>query len=409
MDYPLSKSCVGRAAGGSLLSKLLKRKVLLLALIFTVSLVGCSSPSREGGHGDALESPRSSTQEAVDLTRGLGGWGPTRATFTMEKPAKYPTLNSITGSNYGDTRNFLRVKEKDAPNGKFTDRLDAVPGKTYTAMIYYENSASPSTAERAENVNVRVQAPATFTGAGEITALISADNTRPKEVWDGAVIQLPDPETAVALRYVPGTTLVHSRGEVDGELLPDSLFVRGAKLGCKSFDGVLDGTGECAGYVTFDFVLAQPNFTVTTLASSSTAAALAPSAEARLGDIVTIRTQYKNTGTTIQNDVVLRFRDLPRGMQLVDSSVLLANSASGGGYKPLSAESGARLAARGLNVGNYPPGGACYVKFSVRIADVPGHDFAQDGQVYRYPSLAAETNNGTKESGAKILVYGPQQ
>lgn len=357
--------------------------------------------------------PSSSADESVDLTRGLGGWGPNRATFTMEKPAKYPTLNSIIEGgdtrNYGDTRNFLQVKEKDGPQAKFTDHLNGVPGKTYTAMIYYENSASPSTAERAENVSLRVQAPATFTGAGELTALISADNTRPKEVWDGAVIQLPDAQTSVALRYVPGTAVVHSRGDVDGKQLPTSLFAGGAKLGCKSFDGVLDGTGECAGYVTFDFVLDQPNFTVTTLASSSTPLALAPSVEAHLGDTVTIRTLYKNTGTTIQNDVVLRIVDLPLGMQLADSPVLVANSATDGRYQPLPGDSGARLAARGLNVGSYAPGGTCYIKFSARIVEVPGHDFAQDGQVYRYPLLAAETNNGIKQGGVKILVFGPQQ
>lgn len=317
-------------------------------------------------------------------------------------------MNSIIGNKYGDARNFVQLKDKDAPNEAFTDRLDGAPGKVYTARIYYENSASPSTAESAKNVLLRVQAPATFTGSGEITALISADNTRPKEVWDGAVVQLPDPQNAVALRYVPGSTLLHTGGDVDGEHLPDSLYGNGAKLGCKSFDGVLDGTDECAGYVTFDFVLDQPNFTVTTLASSSTPLALAPSIEAHVGDTVTIRAMYKNTGTTIQNDVVLRIADLPRGMQLADSPVLIANSATDG-YQALSAGSGQRLAARGLNVGNYAPGGACYIKFSVRIADVPGHDFEQDGQVYRYPLLAAETNNGTKQGGVKILVYGTQQ
>ena len=36
-------------------------------------------------------------------------WGPERTTFTMEKPATYPTFNSITNNpTIGDERDFVR-------------------------------------------------------------------------------------------------------------------------------------------------------------------------------------------------------------------------------------------------------------------------------------------------------------
>jgi uncharacterized repeat protein (TIGR01451 family) len=343
------------------------------------------------------------------LERGLGGWGPERPTFTADQPSDYPVFNSIVGSGYGDKRNFLSVKEKDAPDTAYSDRLEVSPGRTYTGRIYYENAASPSVMTSAENAKVHLQAPATMTGAGELFAIISADNTEPSRVWDGAVLHLPDPSTAVALRYVPDSAVIHTTGKLDGQKVPETIFSEGAKLGCDSFDGTVNGKRECEGYVTFDFFLAQPNFTVTTLVASSGNPSLAPAAEVTVGDTITFRTEYKNTGTTLQNDVVLRISDLPPGFEIVDSPVLMSNSASQG-YVQLNSTSARRLADVGLNIGSYAPnGGNCYIKFSVKITDIPGHDFSREGQIYTFPTIAAQTNNGTKRSGAKVLVYGNLQ
>lgn len=391
------------------MSNRLKLQGFLFALISVVLFSGCSSQPQATTEDRATPTSRLSSPDDVDLERGLGGWGPARATFTNDQPADHPTFNSIIGSRYGDTRNFLQLKDKNASDSAYTDRLEGTPGNTYTALVWYENSASPSIKTPAKNVNLRIQAPATITGAAEISALISADNSDPKVVWDGAVIHLSDPKAAVALRYIPGSAQVRSTGKVDGQKLPESLFESGTKLGCDSLDGVIDGTAKCAGWVTFDFLLAQPNFTVTALVASSKDPTYAPSTDVRVGDTVTVRAEYKNTGSTQQDDVVLRVFSLPAGFQLVDGPVLMSTARTNG-YVALSPGAAARIGGRGVNIGSYAPGGSnCFIKFSVRIADVPGHDFARDGQVYTYPVVTAETDNGTKHSGVKILVFGPQQ
>lgn len=381
----------------------------ILALLCVISSGGCTSQTSE-----SAAKPRSdhgsTDAEKIDLERGLGGWGPKRPTFTTGKPADYPVFNSIIDGWYGDSRNFLRIKDKNSSNRDYSDRLEASPGGTYTAMAFYENAASPSVGTSAKNTRLQIQAPATITGVGEIFAIISSDNAAPSRVWDGAVVHLPTPTTGVALRYVTDSAVIRTKGRIDGQKVPESIFSKeGALLGCDFFDGTLNGKGECAGYITFDFVLDQPDFTVTTLAASTEERSLAPAVEVKVGDVVTLRAEYKNTGTTLQNDVVIRVVDMPPGLQIVDSPVLMSTNTTKG-YVELKSTSAARLAERGLNIGSYAPhGGNCYIKFAVRIADISGHDFGRDGQIYIWPTVTVETNNGTKKSAAKILVYGNLQ
>lgn len=383
-------------------------KVAALAVLISLTLsTGCSNQAsdQESTPSSNLGSPAS---DKVELERGLGGWGPERATFTDDRPADHPVFNSITGGSWGDERNFFQVKESGAPNTVYSDALDVSPGKNYTGIIRYSNAASPSVKTPARNTKIQIQAPGTMTGVGGLSASISSDNTEPAKVWDGAVLRLSDPTAAVALRYVQDSAIIHTRGKLDGQKMPESIFSEGAQLGCDSFDGTLDGKGECAGYVTFEFRVDQPNFTVTALAAPPGNSSLAPAAEVKVGDTVTIRAEYKNTGTTQQDNVVLKVANLPQGMQMEGSPVLVSNSTTNG-YTALNSASAGRLAKEGINVGSYAPGASCYIKFKATIADVPGHDFGRDGQIYTYPTIAAETNNGTKQSGVKVLVYGHLQ
>lgn len=42
-------------------------------------------------------------------------WGPSRDTYTIENPASHNVFNSITDNpDYGDERNFLRVRDSDS-------------------------------------------------------------------------------------------------------------------------------------------------------------------------------------------------------------------------------------------------------------------------------------------------------
>jgi len=51
------------------------------------------------------------------IPAALFAWGPTRDTFTIEKPADHITFNSITNNpNIGDERNFVGIRETGTTN-----------------------------------------------------------------------------------------------------------------------------------------------------------------------------------------------------------------------------------------------------------------------------------------------------
>ena len=144
------------------------------------------------------------------------GWGPARQTFTMQSPSPYVTLNSITDNpDMGDERIFLRVKPAADPDATYTDEI--VGKQRYTAAIFFENSASPSLAA-ATNVRVSMLFPSTITGSGALSGIVKAENASPPEVWNSAVLRLPKSDDAVAIRFVPGSAVLHTEGKA-GSLL----------------------------------------------------------------------------------------------------------------------------------------------------------------------------------------------
>lgn len=381
------------------------RYIMFLLLIALVP--SCTAQAPQAESSDSAQS--SPADDNVEESKGLGGWGPDRPTFAADALADYVTLNSLIGSSWGDERNFVQVKNKEAPNSEYTDELVVAVGETYTAIVMYKNAASSQVAAPSTNTTVRVMAPSSIKGVGELNAFLAASNSNPREVWDSAVIRLDNPSSEVALRYVPGSAVVHSKGRVSGLTLPDDLYTTGTPLGCNQLDGQLVGEdAACAGYITFDFILDQPNFTVASLGASPKSDALSLSVAARVGETIEMRGEYKNTGTTLQNDVVMDL-NLPDGMELISNSMRIANSATNGKYKSVSEQTANMLLPGQLNIGSYSPGGACYIKFSIMIKDVPGHDFTTNGQIYRYPEMYAHTNNGSKLSVLKVQVRGPLQ
>jgi uncharacterized pyridoxamine 5'-phosphate oxidase family protein len=125
----------------------------------------------------------------------VAAWGPdNRATFTMEKPATYPTFNSITNNpTIGDERNFVRVGQINADVTDLTDEVEVIPGHQYLVYIYFHNNASSTFNDKAHNysgVATKTRMSSSFSTIltpnerGKITATITAEETDPKSVWD---------------------------------------------------------------------------------------------------------------------------------------------------------------------------------------------------------------------------------
>ncbi|MBQ9210885.1 MAG: hypothetical protein IJ153_04225 [Clostridia bacterium] len=185
-------------------------------------------------------------------------WGPKdRELFTWEKPATYPTFNSITDNpNLGHESNFVRIRE--AGVGTYSDDVDIVAGKEYEVFIYYHNDADVilEADGMADNVRVRSNFPTKLEAGevGQIKAIISSTNTEPLEVWDTAYIHCEDD---LVLMYVPNSAVLHNWGtgenSTDGTILDsESLFGGGAKIGYDSRAwGFVPGGNEYAGYIVY--------------------------------------------------------------------------------------------------------------------------------------------------------------
>lgn len=341
---------------------------------------------------------------AVIVPASLFAWGPDRPTYTIEKPADHVVFNSITNNPaHGDERNFVQIKEASASSQTYAEEVALQPGKEYQVYVYYHNNAASNLNDAAHNYKgiakdtmMRVQMPASVK-AGEkarITGVVSASNATPAQVWDEAY---GSSASAVALRYVPNSATIHSFGAVNGKTLPDSLLTTGTHLGYDALDGKVPGCNEFSGYVTFKFKVDQPNFTVEKTVSLAGKNMFSESVTAKPGEEVEYKIQYKNTGTTQQNDVVIKDM-LPKGVSYVAGSTVAASSASNGQYVKVSDN----VTTSGINLGSYAPNGNAYVKFRAKVVD--NTKLEKCGLNTLVNTATAETNNGSKSDTANVVV-----
>lgn len=339
----------------------------------------------------------------VGLGPVVDAWGPSdRPTYKTASPAPHVTFNSITDNPaYGDERNFFRIKDA-ATSGTYTDELKVEPGKTYRGYIYVHNNASKVLNDAAHdykgialNTQLRVNLPNSVTPGSKarINAYITADNAQPKQIWDEAYMTA---DSAVAIRYVPNSAKFYNNGPTNGATIADSFLTTGAPLGFDSLNGRIPGCNEYSGYILFDFVVDKPDFTFTKQVAKEGSKQWGDSVTAKPGEKVNFLLSYQNTGTTQQNNVILR-DTLPAGMTYVAGSTIVTNSVSPNGAKGADGVA----TTTGVNYGSYAPRGNLFVQFS---ATVPSADKLKCGKNELVNTGQASTENGRKNDTAKVIV-----
>ena len=242
---------------------LIRRLKWWLAVILPViALLGWTVkdfvPMPGNGNAATMEPPSPTSTVPFPKETG-GGWGPARPTFTIQSPAPYAVLNSITDNpNYGDERNFLTVvpSDKVPPAGAYKDVLKVSPGDRLTFRGYYENSAAD---------NFEVTAPSWLQGAAATFSYetkptlqkaaylsIRADNSA--TIWDGVVLHSEDLFT---LKYVDGTARIYNNAhslQVGGYQFhfDDLRSADGMLLGYEVMDGRIRPGYQYDGYIYFE-------------------------------------------------------------------------------------------------------------------------------------------------------------
>ena len=331
-------------------------------------------------------------------------WGPAnRPTFTVQKPADYVTFNSITNNpRHGDERNFVQIKEKNASDASYVEKLNIKEGKTYTVFMYFHNNAAENLNLIAENTMARVQLPGSAKAGQDtrITGFISASNARPQQVWDEVYVKS---DKNLTLQYIAGSAKIYSKGAVNGQTLSNELFGKGALLGYNALDGKVPGCHNFAGYLTFDFRVVgenppKPDFNVEKLVAPFGSNNFTKSVNAKTGDKVDFRIQYKNVGNLEQAKVVVK-DTLPAGLELVPGSVKLANKNTGGKYTNLPDN----LTSNGQEIGTYNPGANAYIQFTAKVTKTI-ENCGPDQTLQNTVSVITE--HGQKADRASVVVSG---
>lgn len=319
-------------------------------------------------------------------------WGPDRTTFTWEDPAPYATFNSITNNpDLGDERDFVRIREvKDGEH--FGESVTLEAGKTYEVYIYYHNNADAHDVGKtaigiADGAAVKSSFPATVK-AGEratVTGTIFASDTDPLEVWDGAYMY---PSRDLYLRYVPGTAIIHNGGDLNGQSIgPDYLFGDGALLGYNKFSGLLPGCNEYAGYITYQIFADAPDFEVTKSVVEGVSTI-------KVGETVTFKVRYENTGTMNQTNVVVK-DVLPANLEYIAGSAKLYNNNNPDGV----AVNDDIISENGMNIGDYAGGsGWAEITYQAKAKD------ATDCNEELINTVTVSTNDGNKTDSVKLIA-----
>ena len=296
-------------------------------------------------------------------------WGPSRPSFTIEKPADYITFNSITNNPVigGDEKDFVGIREVGS-NAKWTNNMKVQNGKEYYVRMYVHNNAASNLNLVAENVVAKLNVPTTTAKNVTVQGQISASNAKPNTVWDEATFSS---DNGFNLAYIAGSALFENNG-MGTTKLPDSIVNNtGAKLGYDKLDGKIPGCFQYAGYVTVKVKaqVSQPqektniDLAKTVRNKTNGEKSWVETANAKSGDTVQFQIHAKNTGSAgIQNLVI---RDiLPKGLNYVAGSTKLYNTSNPKGLKV----SDNVIQNSGINIGSYQPNGDAYVRFDATVS-----------------------------------------
>ena len=338
----------------------------------------------------------------VIIPATLLAWGPNRPTYTIEHPADHVTFNSITNNpSHGDERNFMQVREATASNTTYVDDISLTAGKEYVIYMYYHNNAASnlnaSGVGIAKDVAAKAEIPAVVpTGSNGTKAVgyINSSNASPTSVWDDISFKNTT-SSNINLKMVPGSATIHNFGQTNGATLSDSITTTGAPLGYDSLNGVLPGCNEYAGYVTFRVKADQPNFTMEKKVRKTGTTTWAKNVEVNAGDSVDYLIGYKNTGTTQQNDVMVK-DTLPAGVSYVNGTTTLKNA-----LHPSGVTVSDNVTKVGINIANYTAGSNAYVYFTGKVA---AKDALKCGKNTLTNTATVETDNGSMSDTADVIV-----
>ncbi len=301
----------------------------------------------------------------------VNAWSPERPTYTMANPADHVTFNSITDNpDYGDERPFFDAIENKTGNTQYSDKLKVADGQELVMRMYVHNNAKTSLNDAsqgykgiARDTKVKIFLPTGRAEALRSNAYITASNAAPTTVTDTVDFY---GDGNFSLTYVKDSAYAFTNAVPTGMKLSDSIVTDGALIGYDKPDGNVPGCLEYAAIITIRVKVSMDmsGYTLNKEVSKD-GNTWSDSVNVKPGEEFQYSMEFKNTGNTQQNNVVIRDK-LPQHMTYVPGSTIMISPGFPQGV-PVGNDD--LFANQGINIGNYAAGSNAYVIFKAKVND----------------------------------------
>lgn len=332
------------------------RKTIKLTLCLVVLLCLILSPKMAYAWGDSDGGRPSYTTDEVN-NGALG------ETITFNSISDNPALG-------GDEKNFVGARQVDSDSNVWNaSTIAAEDGEKYYVRMYVHNDNPGGVDAVAKDTAVRFDIAEGSGTEVEVQGVITSSNTSPSEYYDSMRFTS---DTAFHLEYVPGSAFIENNGIAAGSGmgLSDEIVEteNGVLIGYDALDGNLPGGYPYAAYVGIEVkVVYDYSYTVDMQVrpAGEADAAWQEKVAAKIGDEVEFQIAFQNLETLSVADVMAK-TVLPEGLEYVDGTMMLYNSAHPQGF---TFEDGAVLFSDGINIGSYDSNSNAYLRFRAKAVD----------------------------------------
>lgn len=256
----------------------------------------------------------------------------------------------------------LGVANVTAGDTQYKQSVNATYDQVVKLQVYYHNTELPESGKVAENLKVNINVPTAAGTTQRVTSTVSADNAN--SVTSTATINLNRADAY--LQYIPGSAVwKHNVGgraaaeqQIKEDIVSDNVVLSSGGL-------VLENQKPCYEYAATLTVLVRvmvPGVSIDKTVRVAGTKDWSTSSTAKPGDTLDYQIAYKNTGNTVQKNVIIG-DNLPPKLTLVPGSTYLANATNPSGVKYNSDN----ITSGGINIGNYGAGANAYIKFQVKV------------------------------------------
>ncbi len=373
--------------------------------IITVCIIGFLPPVKIFAWGDNYIDPDTgekgrSSYTIEEINNGAIGATPISDGGDYKNSDNYPgqvIFNTVSDSTIGDEKNFVGARQTDlledgraegaTPDTKwYGNNIAVTDGAFFVLRLYVHNNNPNGEDAVAENTRVKFSIPSGTSTVNEetgkhqiqVNGFINSSNATPSSYWDYINFNGDIP---FHLDYVYGSALLNNNktqaeaaagGYLDnaGWALSDDIIkaenTDGVLIGSDALDGRVPGGYEYANYVTI-MVRAVFDYEYTVeqkvrLAESNDD--WEDVIEAKVGDKVDFRIEYKNTSDKQQDHVAIK-DILPSNLKYVDGTSVIKNSS----YPKDATFDHDYLVTTGTKIGSYGPGANALVYFTAEVVD----------------------------------------